>query len=183
MPDLNLRFPEAGDTEALVEAVRESLPELLSWMPWCHAGYSAADAAQFIASRAAAREAWDAFDFLIVGAQGRLLGVCGINTINREHRFANLGYWVRTSETGRGVAVRAVGLLSSWVFEHTDLARLEIVAAVGNVASRRVAEKAGALREGTLRSRLWLHGSPSDAHLHSLVRQGTENAPAVAESG
>lgn len=170
MPDLTLRLPEMGDTDSLLEAVRESLPRLLPWMPWCHEGYSAADAAQFIASRAAAREAWEAFDFLIVGAQGKLLGLCGINAINRDNRFANLGYWVRTSEAGRGVAVSAVGLLASWVFEHTNLARLEIVAAVGNEASRRVAEKAGALREGALRSRLCLHGSMYDALLFSLIR-------------
>jgi RimJ/RimL family protein N-acetyltransferase len=35
-------------------------------------------------------------------------------------------------------------------FEATDLVRLEIVVAVGNVASHRVAEHAGAVREGTL---------------------------------
>jgi RimJ/RimL family protein N-acetyltransferase len=180
MPHLNLRFPEADDTGSLVEAVRESLPELLPWMPWCHAGYSAADAAQFIASRPAAREAWDAFDFVVVGAQGKLLGLCGINTINRENRFANLGYWVRTSERGRGVAAGAVGLLARWVFEHTDLGRLEIVAAVGNKASQRVAEKAGALHEGTLRSRVCIHGAMHDAHLFSLIRPQPEDGPAGA---
>src|SRR5437764_6118705 len=35
---------------------------------------------------------------------GRFLGGVGINFINRVHQFANLGYWVRTSAAGRGVA-------------------------------------------------------------------------------
>ncbi len=180
MADPSLRFPAAGDTEALVDAVRESLPALERWMPWCHAAYSTADAAEFIASRAAARAAGDAFDFFIIGDQGRLLGGCGINAVNRDHRFANLGYWVRASATGRGVAVTAVGLLAGWVFEHTDLARLEIVVAAGNEASRRVAEKAGALREGTLRSRICVHGTMHDAHVYSLIRPRPGHGPAGA---
>ena len=123
-------------------------------MPWCHAGYSAADAAQFIASRAAARAAWDAFDFLIVSAQGRLLGVCGINTINREQPFRQprlLGAYLR--DRTRRCRPARWGSSRAGCSSTPTSHGLEIVAAVGNVASRRVAEKAGALREGTLRSR------------------------------
>ena len=170
MLQLTLRFPEPGDAEPLLEAVRESLTELCRWMTWCHPGYSEADAMQWISSQAQARETGSAFEFLIVGARGRPLGVCGVNAINQENRFANLGYWVRTSETGHGVAVQAVKLVASWSFEHTDLQRLEIVTAVGNEASQRVAEKVGALREGTLRSRLCIHGSFHDAVMHSIIR-------------
>ena len=170
MLKLTLRFPEPSDVEPILEAVRESLPELCRWMTWCHPGYSEADAMQWISSQAQARETGSAVEFLIVGGSGRPLGVCGINAINHENRFANLGYWVRTSESRRGVAVNAVKLLASWVFEHTNLQRLEIVAAVGNEPSQRVAEKAGALREGTLRSRLCIHGAYHDAVMHSIIR-------------
>jgi RimJ/RimL family protein N-acetyltransferase len=170
MAQLTLRFPEPGDGEPILEAVRETLPELCRWMTWCHPGHSEADALRWISSQAQARESGSAFEFLIVGGSGRLLGVCGINAINHENRFANLGYWVRTSESRRGVAVNAVKLLASWVFEHTNLQRLEIVAAVGNEPSQRVAEKAGALREGTLRSRLCIHGAYHDAVMHSIIR-------------
>jgi RimJ/RimL family protein N-acetyltransferase len=55
-------------------------------------------------------------------------------------------------------------------FQETDLMRLEIVCAVGNVRSQRVAEKVGALREGVLRNRLLLPSGPSDAVMFSLVR-------------
>jgi RimJ/RimL family protein N-acetyltransferase len=170
MSTLTLRFPERGDAEPLLEAVRESLTELCRWMAWCHVGYSEADAMQWISSQAQAREAGTAFEFLIVGDNGRLLGVCGINGIDTVNRFANLGYWVRTSETQRGIAVQAVKLLASWAFENTDLQRLEIVVAVGNEASQRVAERAGAFREGTLRSRLCIHGTVHDAVMHSIMR-------------
>ena len=86
------------------------------------------------------------------------------------HRFANLGYWVRSSAAGRGVAPAAVRLLADWAFRETDLLRLEIVAAVGNRRSQRVAEKAGAIREGVLRDRLLLHGQPHDVVIYAILR-------------
>ena len=45
-----------------------------------------------------------------------------------------------------------------------------VVFAVSNLPSQRVAEKAGAVREGVLRRRLLLHGVSHDAVMFSLTR-------------
>src|SRR6185295_8307844 len=97
-------------------------------------------------------------------------GGCGINHINEVDRFANLGYWVRTSLAGRGFAPAAVLQLISWTFANTILNRLEIVVAVDNVRSQRVAEKVGAQRDGVLRKRVVVRGVSSDAVMYSVVR-------------
>ena len=68
------------------------------------------------------------------------------------------------------MATAAVRALSEWAFTHTWLERLEIVAATGNLRSRRVAEKAGAVREEVARSRLRLHERFHDAVVYSIVR-------------
>jgi ribosomal-protein-serine acetyltransferase len=170
MPDVRLCIPQPDDVAAVVEAVTESLPELLPWMGWVHPGYGEADAAGWIAVQTDARSAGTAWEFLVVNAAGRVLGSCGINQVNPVHRFANLGYWIRSSEAGRGVAVEAVRLLRDWAFAETPLLRLELVVARGNVRSERVAEKSGAVREGVLRSRLLVHGAVHDATMFSLVR-------------
>ena len=83
---------------------------------------------------------------------------------------ANLGYWVRSSLAGRGIAAAAVRKLAPWAFEHTAVNRLEIVAAVANVRSQRVAEKVGAHRDAVLRKRALLRGAPTDAVLFSILR-------------
>jgi RimJ/RimL family protein N-acetyltransferase len=80
-------------------------------------------------------------------------------------------YWVRTGDTNRGVATRAVRLLARFGFEAAALVRIEIVVPIGNAASIRVAEKAGASREGLLRSRVMLHGMLHDAVMFSLVEE------------
>jgi RimJ/RimL family protein N-acetyltransferase len=159
----------AEDAPALWAAARESQAEVFRWLEWCHPGYALADAEWWCNSRAALAAAGQEYSFAISAPDGGFLGGCGLNQINTVHRIANLGYWVRTSATGRGVATEAVRQLRRFAFENTNLVRLEIVCAVGNQASQRVAEAAGAFREGVLRSRLIVHGSPADAVMHSLV--------------
>jgi ribosomal-protein-serine acetyltransferase len=160
------------DASALYEAVRESLPEVSRWLPWCHENYSIEESREFASSRAAAAQGDEWYSFAVFEREGgRFLGGVGINFINRVHQMANLGYWVRTSAAGRGVATSATRAVARFGFEQLGLQRIEIVAAVENVASQRVAENAGAVREGVLRKRLLIRGEPQDAVLFSLVAE------------
>ena len=168
-PILIRPFREA-DAGALYEAVRESIPEVSPWLPWCHQNYSIEESREFIGSRELASQGGEWYSFGVFETDtGRFLGGVGINFINRVHQMANLGYWVRTSAAGRGIATKAKRLTARFGFEQLGLHRIEIVAAVANVPSQRVAEKAGARREGVLRNRLLINGESLDAVLFSLV--------------
>ncbi len=145
------------------------MEELHPWMWWCRRDFSLADAVSFLAMQPEAWRSGSAFEF-VVRENGRFVAACGLNRIERLHRAANLGYWVRTSATGRGIAKACVSHLAAWAFEKADLDRLEILVAAGNLASQRVAEKAGAMREGVLRSRLLVHGRRHDAVVYSILR-------------
>ena len=70
---------------------------------------------------------------------------------------------------GRGVASTATRLLSDFGFETLGLRRIELNAAVGNVASRRVAEKAGFEPEGVRRAWRTVGGVPADFALYGRV--------------
>ena len=170
-PGVEIRPYRLNDAVAMAEAVRESVAELRPWMPWCHGDYSVEESRSWIEQQVPAFQRRDEFEFAIVATEGRILGGCGLNHLDALNRRANLGYWVRSSETRRGVATAAVHLLCEWAFENTDLVRLELVIASGNAASHRVAEKSGAAREGTLRRRLVLHGVAHDATMFSFVRE------------
>lgn len=157
-----------GDAEALFEAATESVADAHPWLPWCHPGYALADARAWVEQQVAAFAAGLELDFAIVDPGGRFLGGCGVNQI--VNRRGNLGYWVRSSETGKGIAATAARLVARWAFENTDMERLEILVAVDNRRSLRVAEKVGAVREGVLRRRLCNEGTIHDAVVFSLVR-------------
>jgi RimJ/RimL family protein N-acetyltransferase len=167
-----IRTLREEDVSALFEAARESIAEVSPWLPWCHENYSIEETREFIASRELASEGGEWYSFGIFEKDGgRFLGGVGINFINRVHQMANLGYWVRTSAAGRGVATSATRAVARFGFEQLGLQRIEIVAAVDNIPSQRVAEKAGAVREGVLRKRLLIRGKPQDAVMFSLVRE------------
>lgn len=153
----------------LVAAALESVHELQPWMPWCHPDFSERDAREWVELQVQNWERRDEFQFAIEDERGLYLGGCGINFINFTHRLGNVGYWVRTGATRRGVATEAVKHVIDFARTETNLIRLEILVALGNEASGRVAEKVGAKFECILRSRLLLHGSARDARMYSVV--------------
>lgn len=169
-PDVLIRPCRVEDAQAMYGAVRESLTDLIRWMPWCHQDYSLQEAKSWLRVQVQAFNERKWFEFAIVDPAGQYLGQCGLNQIDEANRRCNLGYWVRSGATGQGVAGRAVLMTRDWAFERTNLARIEVVIAIGNQRSLRVAEKAGAIREGVLKKRLLLHGVQEDAVLFSLVR-------------
>jgi RimJ/RimL family protein N-acetyltransferase len=168
--------PYRGEDVPLVfEAVRESIPELSRWLPWCHPKYSESDCTAFVQSCEGALNTREEFSFAIVeSATGRFLGGTGLNLINYAHGFANLGYWVRSSCTRCGVATAAVRITARFGFRELNLNHIQILAATGNAGSQRVAEKAGARRECVLRKRIVHHESALDAVLFSLVSEDLE---------
>ena len=139
-------------------------------MPWSHPDYSIEETRSWLAMQVQAFQQRTTFEFAITSASGLYLGGCGLNQVDALNQRANLGYWVRSSAAGQGVATAAVRLVRDWGFAQTDLVRLEVLVAVGNTASRRVAEKSGAVYEGTLRSRLLVHGTRHDAALYAFVK-------------
>lgn len=165
-----LRPLETGDSPACVQAVRESAATVGRWMSWAHAAYADDDALAWIAHCATARQDGSSHEYGIFDAASRtLVGSAGLNQFNAANGFCNLGYWVRESCQRRGAASSAVRALLPLAFGALGQGRVEIVMAVGNVASRAVAQRAGALEECVARNRLKLHGRFVDAHVFSLV--------------
>jgi RimJ/RimL family protein N-acetyltransferase len=103
---------------------------------------------------------------------GAPLGRAGLDLRPHDPGTAEIGYWMAPPVRGRGVATAAVRALCRWAFPQLGLALIEWRCEVGNVASCRVAEKAGFLIEATLRARLVHRGLRVDAWVGSLLRPG-----------
>lgn len=161
---------EDRHVDPVFQAVRESIPEVSRWMWWCHSGYSLAESKTWVETSAESFRMKTSFEFVVESHDGQVLGCCGLNALDLVNQRCNLGYWTRTSAANRGVATEAVSALVDWAFRETKLVRLEIIAAVDNSASRRVAEKSNAYAEGILRSRLLVHGQFHDAAIYSIIK-------------
>ena len=169
---IGLRQFTLEDVPALFNAIRESMTQLSAWMVWAHPHYSMQDTQSFVMKCGAGWEKGEQYSFAIVDVHdGEFLGSVGLSAVNRAHSFANLGYWVRTRKTRHGVATSATRMAARFSFETLELNRVELLVPTANLASQRVAEKAGAKREGLLRKRLRLNGIGHDAFVYSFVEE------------
>jgi ribosomal-protein-serine acetyltransferase len=176
---VSIRPFQASDAFPLYEATRESIDQLCAWMVWCHPDYSLKESQSFIAKAAVDWARGDQYSFGIFDwVNGTFLGSVGLRTVDRFHRTANLGYWVRSNSTNRGVASAATRLVTQFAFQELCLNRIEILIPTENLPSQLVAKKAGAQLEGVLRNRLILHGRPCDAVMMSLVANDLERKSA-----
>jgi ribosomal-protein-serine acetyltransferase len=165
-----VRPHEVRDIDALYVAIRESMAEVSRWLPWCHAAISMEEVAAFVEFSRAGWADKSQYQFVICDAlSGMPIGGISLNHLARPNRLANMGYWVRTSATGRGVASQAVKLVAAFGFQELGLTRIEIAAIPENVASCSVARSVGAKLEGLARNRLVMHGKAYDANLYSLI--------------
>lgn len=157
---VRLRPYEKGDVPAIVAACQD--PEIPRWTS-VPSPYTEADALQWL-------ESDEEETFAIVDRRtGELLGSIGVRSLGGG--IGEAGYWVKREARGRGVATRALSLLSRWALGEKELGRFQVRADVENEASQRVAEKAGFVREGVLRSSLELKGERRDVVMYSLVRE------------
>jgi ribosomal-protein-serine acetyltransferase len=167
---ITLRPFNFGEEDELYSAVHSSLPELSPWMSWANESYTKESASNYITVTRAEWSRGAIYVFAVTDSKtDEILGACSLSHIHPIYKFCNLGYWIKTSRRGNGLAGRAALMTARFAFERIKLIRAEIVIAVGNEASKRVAEKIGAHYEGVLLNRMTVGQSIYDAHMFSLL--------------
>jgi len=150
---LLLRVPRAGDGAVVYPNVRESLAELKQWMPWATDDYNLEGSEEWVRKSAAEFFSRQAVQYLIFSRDdGRHLGNVGTFAIRWQVPSCELGYWLRTSETGSGIMTEAVKLVTGMMFDTLKMRRVQIRADENNARSRAVAVRAGFQLEGILRN-------------------------------
>jgi RimJ/RimL family protein N-acetyltransferase len=103
------------------------------------------------------------------------LGVIDLHlAVGGDPGLASVGYWLRAEARGRGAAARALRVVSRWALEELGVERLYLTTAPDNVASQRVAERAGFTREGVLRAYLPIPKGRRDSVMFSLLPSDLE---------
>jgi RimJ/RimL family protein N-acetyltransferase len=106
----------------------------------------------------------------IVLSEGEPAGWVTLAILSWEHALAEIGYALSTRHQARGVMGEALGLILPELFVAAGIERVEARCSVENVASQRLLERLGFLREGVLRSYFELHGRRVDNSLYALLR-------------
>ena len=142
---VTLRRFRSEDVDALFSAVTESLDELRPWMPWA-ADYSRASAEEYLAGSVKDWDEGTAYNYAIVTGDV-LVGSIGLMTRCGPGGF-EIGYWVRSAYTGRGLATAATAALVGQAFGLPGVDWVEIVHDELNVASGQIPRKLGFTEAG-----------------------------------
>jgi RimJ/RimL family protein N-acetyltransferase len=163
--DLYARVLHREDAALVVESTSgETAPAL--WAPRPDGPYELSDAQTALSQ-------WDPADKLqfSIGIlrEGRLLGAVGL--ISDRPASFELAYWIRPEERGRGIASRAVRLVTAWAHQSLDASRIWLEIEEGNEPSLRLARGAGYRFEERLprHCRDWVSEDPEQDSWHDCL--------------
>ena len=138
----HLRRPTPDDVQALHEAVKASITELHPWMPWATEPVEIARQREFIERSETGWASQTTYNYLIIDAGGALIG-----TIALMDRIGpgglEIGYWLRSDATGRGVITRTAARLTDIALALPGVERVEIHCDATNVRSAAVPRRLG----------------------------------------
>ena len=152
-----LRAWAEPDASALVRACSDPLTRRYTSVP---APYTLEDARMFIGAGRSATTL--PLAVVAAGATGEVLGAVGLHAVDHERERAEIGYWTAPWARRRGVATRALALLSAWALDREGIERLELFAEPTNLVSQRVALACGFARGDLVRGGIALRGRRRD---------------------
>lgn len=141
---IELTFDNVQMVYETVNRNREYFGEFLEWVKYINRAED-----QFDWVKSAASKKYDYFVYV----DGKFAGTIGLVKYCPEpdKRWCEIGYWMDREFAGRGAMTRAVKMLGDFVFSTGEFGRIQIVCDNANIASARVAEKAGYKMEGIMR--------------------------------
>lgn len=103
---------------------------------------------------------------------------------SRTPTTREIGYRLFDMElSGQGYTSEALRMVTDHLFRVHTWHRLEVLAAPGNVASVRVAQKCGFVEEGVLREAFFINGRYQDVKVMSLLRPEWEQLREARQAG
>ena len=159
------------DVSSVHDAVMASLPELSIWLPWAVEDYTRNITQQFIRDSLTAWNGDRAYDLTIRSRDNHEhhFGTISVWWTSKPHLTGEIGYWVRSDSTGEGICTETTARLLQIAFEELGMHRVSVRIAAGNLASERVAQKLGFVREGLLRDEVKVGSSWLDHTIWGLL--------------
>lgn len=146
--EIRLSIPQFADE--LFELTNCNRQFLKQWLPWLDHIQSADDTRSFINTQLLGFAQGEALHISIF-YEGKLVGVAGLNEIDKANSIGHLGYWLGEEHNGRGIMSQVVRELLTISADYYNLQRIDIRCASANSKSRAIPERLGFTHEGTLR--------------------------------
>ncbi len=177
MDSIEIRLYNKNDVDGFYEAVIQSKNELSKWFPWCHDEYSKDESEHWIKTEVLYRwESKTGYEFIITDPiKNKVLGGCGLEQINLVKHDASLGYWVRSDETGQGIATKACHFLLKYAFSTLNLETIKVICSTENIGSQKVVNKLPYDHKQIVTNGFQIRNSISDAMVFTITRESFYN--------
>jgi RimJ/RimL family protein N-acetyltransferase len=164
---LLLRTVGPQDTDAVYTAAQD--PDIQRWttIPSPYLPEHARSFTEQLVPDGWANASMFTFGVFLPEPEGDLAGMLSLSM--RSLGVAEVGFWGAKEHRGHGYTTEAALAASHWAFTQMSIDRVEWRAEVGNTGSRAVAERAGFVVEGTLRSSINNKGVRRDCWVGSLL--------------
>lgn len=165
---IRLRYLDRGDAAALFALYADT--EVMRY--WNHAPWRTIDQAVHAIDEARADYVTGASLHCAIEhiASGVVIGSCALYALAPQHRSASLGYLLGQAYWGHGYLAEAMHLLLGYAFGALALNRIDADVNRHNAGSLVALERLGFRREGQMRARWIVNGTPQDTFAYALLR-------------
>lgn len=101
---------------------------------------------------------------------GEIIGSCGFLNRVKEHHRTEIGYELSKEYWGTGIAREALEAIIEYGFHHLQFQRIAALIEIPNIASQKLAERLGFVKEGLLRNYECTDGKFDDLYMYSLLK-------------
>ena len=165
---ITLRHPTLEDTESIAKYCADIEISKFTFIPH---PYTLRDAVDFVTMCIDDRENLASLHCGIIhNATNELIGMIGLNSINKTHKRGELGYWVAKPFWGQGIMFEAINLITPYSFDELKLERMFAHVQLTNIGSWKVLEKAGYEREGLLRNHFCINDIMYDHYIYAKLK-------------
>ncbi len=166
---LILRKPRMDDAPVLFTAYMQD-PQVTRYTTW-RPHQQLCEVEDFLRGSIAAWDSETRFPFVITLKEPDQ--PFGMIDLHVRGSTVGLGYVIARSQQGKGYATEATKAIISWAFQQPAIYRVNASTDVENIASQKVLEKAGMLREGLLRKYI-VHPNisdiPRDSYIYAITK-------------
>lgn len=168
--DLSLELLKDSHAEELFALTDKNRKYLKKWLPWVDGTQTSADTKNFIKFSKKQKRFNKGFQFTIK-YKNKICGMVGLIFIYNQNKKTEIGYWLGSKHTGKGIMTKSCRALMEYCFNTLKLNKIIIRCSPGNKASIGIPKRLNFKKEALLRDDVFLNGKFEDSIMFTLLRK------------
>lgn len=168
-----LKLLKSKDAYSIFEAIDNNREHLRTWLPFVDHTKSVKDSMAFVKS--VIDDVEHRQEIFTIWVDNCFAGLIGLKDIDYLNRKIEIGYWLISEMTGKGIIRKSAEKLIEFCFEVLGMNRIQIKCGVGNTKSSAVPKSLGFTFEGIERAGEKHAAKYIDLEVYSILRKEWEN--------